>query len=174
MITTYFSRPSTLNRLRSGPLGDDLDELATALQQQGYAYDSIRGYVQGCDQFARWLLQHGYAPSDVNPTLVKRYISGLPRPPSGRLPKDAQGLSHLLKLWRQKKRLPELINEPPRTEADQWLRQYEQYLEHARGIAPSTRHQYLHGPAFPRRLFWDRTSGLVIFASSADLRLCPA
>ena len=45
MITTYFSRSSTLNRLRSGPLGDDLDDLAATLQQQGYAYDSIRVYV---------------------------------------------------------------------------------------------------------------------------------
>jgi hypothetical protein len=45
MLENYFSRPSTLNRLRSGPIGSDVDDLATALQQQGYAWDSIRnGY----------------------------------------------------------------------------------------------------------------------------------
>ena len=62
MLENYFSRPSTLNRLRSGPIGSDVDDLATALQQQGYAWASIRNYVRGCDQFARWLSRHGYAP----------------------------------------------------------------------------------------------------------------
>ena len=42
MIETYFARTSTIDRLRSGPLGPDLDALASALCQQGYARDSIR------------------------------------------------------------------------------------------------------------------------------------
>ena len=125
MIETYFSRTSTINRLRGGPLGPDLDDLATALQQQGYAWDSIRHYLRGCDQFARWLPQQGYAIADVNQTLVKCYISGLQRPPSGRFPKAAEGLSHLLKLWRQKNRLPERLDGSPHTEAGQWLLRYE-------------------------------------------------
>jgi site-specific recombinase XerD len=143
MIETYFFRTSTINRLRDGPLGTDLDDLAIALQQQGYAWESIRGYLRGCDQFARWLPQQGYAIADVNPTLIKRYISGLQRPPSGRFPEGAQGLSHLLKLWGQKKRLPERIDEAPPTEADQWLLRYDQYLDQVCGAAVSTRHHYL-------------------------------
>ena len=143
MIEAYFFRTPTLNRLRGGPLGSDLDDLATSLRQQGYAWDSIRGYLRGCDQFARWLLQQGYAVADVNQTLIKRYISGLQRPPSGRLPKAAEGLSHLLKLWRQQQRLPERIDASPHTEADQWLLRYAQYLEHVCGTAASTRHHYL-------------------------------
>jgi hypothetical protein len=66
MIEMYLARTSTIDRLCSGPIGSDLDDLATALQQQGYARDSIRNYLRGCDQFARWLSQHGYAPSDVS------------------------------------------------------------------------------------------------------------
>lgn len=143
MIEAYFFRTPTLNRLRGGPLGSDLDDLATSLRQQGYAWDSIRGYLRGCDQFARWLLQQGYAVADVNQTLIKRYISGLQRPPSGRLPKAAEGLSHLLQLWRQKQRLPERIDASPHTEADQWLLRYEQYLDQVCGTAASTRHHYL-------------------------------
>jgi integrase len=143
MIEVYFFRTPTLNRLRGGPLGSDLDDLATSLRQQGYAWDSIRGYLRGCDQFARWLLQQGYAVADVNQTLIKRYISGLQRPPSGRLLKAAEGLSHLLKLWRQKQRLPERIDTSPHTEADQWLLRYEQYLDQVCGTAASTRRHYL-------------------------------
>ena len=143
MIEAYFFRTPTINRLRSGPLGADLDELATVLQRQGYAWDSIRGYLRGCDRFARWLFQHDYAVADVNPILIKRYISGLQRPPCGRLPEGAQGLSHLLKLWRQRNRLPEANDESARTEAEQWLIRYDQYLDQVCGAAPSTRSHYL-------------------------------
>ena len=103
MIETYFSRESTISRLRYGPLSSDLDELATTLSQQGYAWDSIRGYLRGCNQFGQWLSQHGYAVADVNSKLVKRYISGLRRPTSSRLAKAAEGLSHLITLWHQQK-----------------------------------------------------------------------
>jgi hypothetical protein len=74
MIETYFARTSTIARLRSGPLGPDLDALASALRQQGYARDSIRRYLRGCDQFARWLCQHGYAVTEFTPTLVHRVV----------------------------------------------------------------------------------------------------
>ena len=142
MIETYFSQPSTLNRLRSGPLGADLDDLVRALQQQGYAPDGIRQHVRGGDQFARWLVQQGYAPSEVTPSLVKHYLSRLRRTPLDALPRTTHGIPHLLKLWREKKHVPEAIEEPPRTEADRWLLQYEQFLDQVCGVAASTRHAY--------------------------------
>lgn len=143
MIESYFSRPSTITRLRGGPLGADLDALATTLHAQGYTWESIRGYLRGCAQFGQWLVQHGYAVADVTPTLVRQYIRGLPRPPSGRLPEGAQGLSHLLQLWRQQNRLPECSHHTPCTEADHWLLRYARYLEQVCGIAASTRQHYL-------------------------------
>lgn len=143
MIETYFARTSTIARLRSGPLGPDLDALASALHQQGYAPDSIRRYLRGCDQFARWLYQHGHAVTEVTPTLVHRYVSGLPRTPAGKLPPAAEGLGHLLTLWRQQHRLPDRHEAVPQTAADHWLLRYAQYLEQVCGAAPSTRQHYL-------------------------------
>jgi len=143
MIELYFSRSSTITRLRCGPLGPDLEALATTLHQQGYTWESIRGYLRGCAQFGQWLSHQGYAVTDVTPTLVSHYISGLQRPPSGRLPEGAQGLSHLLKLWRQHNRLLERSHNSPCTEADQWLLRYEQYLDQVCGVAASTRSHYL-------------------------------
>ena len=137
MSETYFSRPPTITQFRHGPLGSDLADLATTLHQQGYAQDSIRRYMRGCDHFGRWLCQHGYAIADVNHTLVKRYISGLRRPPAGRLPTAAEGLAHRLKLWHQQKRLPEHSDDTPHTEADQWLRRYVQSLNQVCGTAAS-------------------------------------
>src|SRR5919202_234727 len=127
MIETYFARTSTLARLRSGPLGPDLDALASTLHQQGYARDSIRRYLRGCDQFARWLSQHGHAVTEVTPTLVHRYVSELPRTPAGKLPPAAEGLSHLLALWQQKHRLPTRREAVPQTDVDYWLLRYAKY-----------------------------------------------
>jgi integrase/recombinase XerD len=143
MIDTYFSRTSTLDHLRSGPLGADLDALASDLQRQGYARDSIRHYLRGCDQFARWLVQHGHAVTEVTPPLVQRYISELKRSPSGALPKAAEGLSHLHTYWQQQHRLPAAYPPAPETAAEQWLRRYAQYLEQVCGMATSTRHHYV-------------------------------
>jgi len=143
MIETYFARTSTIDRLRSGPLGPDLDALASALRRQGYARDSIRRYLRGCDQFARWLYQHGHTVTEVTPTLVQRYVSGLTRSPAGTLPPAAEGLSHLLTLWQQQHRLPDRRDAVPQTEADQWLLRYAQYLEQVCGTAASTRQHYV-------------------------------
>jgi len=143
MIETYFSRTPTIDRFRRGPLGADLDDLATTLHQQGYAQDTIRRYVRGCDHFGQWLFQYGYAIADVNQTVVQHYLGGLRRSPSGRLPKASEGLSHLLKLWRQQERLPEPRENSPSTEADQWRLRYEQYLDQVCGAAASTRSHYL-------------------------------
>jgi site-specific recombinase XerD len=143
MIEMYFSRASKIDYLQGSPIGDDLENLVTVLEQQGYARRSIRRYLRGCDQFARWLVQQGYAIADVNDTLVTHYLNGLQRAPSGSLPPSTAGLPHLLKLWRQQQRLPECVDESPRTEVDQWLLRYEQYLDQVCGAAVGTRHHYL-------------------------------
>ena len=97
MLEHFFVRPSGIARLRCGPLGTYLDDLATTLHQHRYAPDSIRGYIRTSDQFGRWLSQQGYAIAEMDETLVKRYVGGLQRPPAGRWPKAAEGLSHLLR-----------------------------------------------------------------------------
>jgi site-specific recombinase XerD len=142
MIEHYFSRTSVLTRLRHGLLGPYLDELATTLQQQGYARDSIRHYLRACDQFGQWLTHQGYAAQEVNEALVERYLSGLPRRPAGRQPQAAEGLPHLLRLLRQ----CAIIAPPPPSAAtahDHWLQRYEDYLAHVLGAAVTTQKNYL-------------------------------
>jgi hypothetical protein len=54
-----FIRPSVIARLRGGPLGPYLDDLATFLHHQGYAPSHIQRSVRAGDQCARWLHEQG-------------------------------------------------------------------------------------------------------------------
>jgi len=143
MLDSVFVQPSVVNRLRRTPVGVYLDELVTILHQQGYARDSIRGYLRACAQFGQWLGQQGYHVSEVDETLIQQYRSGLHRSREGRQPKAAEGLPHLLRLLRQRAIVPPPTSPPPSTAADQWLRRYEHYLEHILGATLRTRQRYL-------------------------------
>jgi integrase/recombinase XerD len=143
MIEHYFSRTSVLTRLRHGLLGPYLDELATALHQQGYARDSIRHYLRACDQFGRWLTHQGYTTQEVDEALVERYLRGLPRRPLGRQPQLAEGLPHLLQLLRQCGVITLPPAPSPATADDHWLRRYQDYLAHVLGAAVTTQQNSL-------------------------------
>jgi integrase/recombinase XerD len=143
MIERYFSRTSIITRLRHGLLGPYLDDLATALHQQGYAWDSIRHYLRACDQFGRWLTQQGYASQEVNEALVARYLSGFPRRSTARQPQAAEGLPHLLQILRQRGVVPLPPPPPAATAVDHWLGRYEHYLDHVLGATVTTRKNYL-------------------------------
>jgi hypothetical protein len=143
MLEHFFVRPSVMTRLRGGPLGPYLDDLATILHQHRYTPDSLRGYLRTSDRFGRWLSQQGYAIAEMDDTLVKRYVGGLQGRPAGRWPKAAEGLSHLLRFLRQQAILPPSPSPPSPTTADQWLIRYALYLEQVCGAACSTRTHYL-------------------------------
>jgi len=143
MIEHGFTRTSVITRLRHGPLGAHLDVLATTLHQQGYAPDSIRRTLRAGEQFGQWLAQHGHAIAEVDDALLARYLQTLPPPRTGRQPKAAAGLPHLLRLWRQQDLLPPASTLPVQTDTIQWLGRYVQYLEQVCGTAPSTRTAYL-------------------------------
>jgi integrase/recombinase XerD len=143
MIEHYFSRMSVVARCRLGPLAPYLDDFATTLQQQGYKPDNIRVFLRACGQLSQWLSQQEKIVTDVDETIIARYTSSLPQPPSGRRPKAALGLPHLLRFLRHHAILPVPPCTRPLTETERWLQRYEQYLEQVRGVAASTRTPYL-------------------------------
>jgi hypothetical protein len=79
----------------------------------------------------------------VNEALVEQYLNGFPRSRHGRQPRVAQGLPHLIRLLRQQGIVPISDSRPVPTAIDQWLHQYEQYLDHVLGAAANTRKNYL-------------------------------
>lgn len=54
MLTTYFTHPFTLRKLRADPAGPYLDDFAADLTQAGYSHDKIRAYLRGAGRFSTW------------------------------------------------------------------------------------------------------------------------
>src|SRR6516162_1861277 len=60
------------------------------------APSSIQLYLRTAEHYTQWLQGQGYGVSEMDGALLQRYVSGLMRYRSGKLPKAAQGLSHLV------------------------------------------------------------------------------
>jgi hypothetical protein len=136
MIEHLFIRPSIVARLKGGPLGSYLDDLATLLHQQGYAPSSIQRCLRTGDLFGRWLQGQGYDVTQIDESAIQHYVNGLERYRSGQLPKAAQGLKHIVELLRQR---GSLIDRQSPTPVDQWIAQYDAHLEQVAGLALGTR-----------------------------------
>jgi len=59
MLEHPFARTRVINRLRRGPLGPHLDDLATSLHREGYAPSSIQLYLRTTEHFTLWLQGQG-------------------------------------------------------------------------------------------------------------------
>ena len=139
MIEHFFVHTPVVTRLRGGPLGPYLDDLATILHQQGYAPSSIQRCLRTGELFGRWLQGQGYDVTQIDETAIQHYVSGLERYRSGQLPKAAQGLKHVVGLLRQRGHLSDRQSPTP---VAQWLAAYDAHLGQVAGLALSTRQSY--------------------------------
>ncbi|MCP5015643.1 MAG: site-specific integrase, partial [Ketobacter sp.] len=57
MLSHYYNDLQTLDRYRTGPASEYLDEFITWLEELGFRYRSIRRIVRGASTFARWAQQ---------------------------------------------------------------------------------------------------------------------
>jgi len=53
MLCRYFKYPGVLRRMRQGPLGAEMDAIASALERAGYARLSARRYLSLIASFRR-------------------------------------------------------------------------------------------------------------------------
>lgn len=143
MIDSFIVHPTVRHRLREGLFGPAVDHIAQTLQSQGYSAATIRIYLRNSAHFGQWLLHRRIPAASVTDATVDRYLRHCGRLPSGRLPKAAHGLWHLVTLLREQGVVPMQPLREPVTECDRWLRRYEQYLRSVQGAADSTRETYL-------------------------------
>ena len=142
MIDSIYVRASVLARLHRNPLQPHLEQLATTLHEQGYARSSIRDCVLAGDKFGWWLQRQGCVSTEIDETLLERYVAGLKRYRSGKRCKAAAGLNHLFRILRQQGVVVKRQAATPIAPVDQWLARYEQYMEQVVGAVVGTRQRY--------------------------------
>jgi integrase/recombinase XerD len=143
MLEHLFVRTHVVTRLRGGPMGPYLDNLATRLHQQGYAPSSVQSYLRTSDTFGRWLHRQGYTVSELDEAVLQRYVAGLKRYRCGHLPKAAEGLNHLFTFLQQQGVISHQPAVVPTAPVDQWLAAYDAYLKQVVGLAVGTCQGYL-------------------------------
>ena len=74
MINKLFRFPSTIERLRQGPLSEYLDAYAAAVAEQGYSHHSISRQIVVIADFSRWLKHQHIPVQTLNSKVVDRFL----------------------------------------------------------------------------------------------------
>ena len=73
MLTTYFKRPFTLNKLRCGPAGSHLDEFACQLIRDRYSNYTARRHLRGAGRFSSWAQRRSLTTRELDAFALKRF-----------------------------------------------------------------------------------------------------
>ncbi len=147
MLETVSVHPRICEQIRSGPLGRSVDDFVEVLAGREYATSTIRRHVRAAAIFSAWLDQQGVAATDIDETLVSRFVRGLSRRPSstrpsGRPSEVASGVRLLaVHLWTREV-APRRRLVAARCETDQWLQSFDDHLVHVHGLVVGTRRMY--------------------------------
>jgi site-specific recombinase XerD len=142
MINQLFTLPSTIERLRQGPLNEHLDGYATVVAAQGYAPNSIRSQIVVISDLSRWLQQKHIEVPSLDSNVVDRFLKTRGR--QGEIRRgDARALNRFLALLRQTgvvKPDRERTIESPRQRV---INGYQHYLLQERRLSLATPHNYV-------------------------------
>jgi integrase/recombinase XerD len=85
MLETYFKYPGVLRRMRSGPLVNDIDDIATQLTQSGYSRHTTIRYLSLVASFSRYARKVGCAkPDAMDRALGERFVTSISTSPGTR------------------------------------------------------------------------------------------
>jgi site-specific recombinase XerD len=141
VINQLFTFPSTIERLRQGPLNEYLDAYAASVAEQGYTHDSLRQQIVVIAGFSRWLEQKHIDVHSLDGKVVERFLRLRRRQQRlGRV--EPKALERLLAMLRQKgivkQQQPVAVNAQTRI-----TNEFRCYLLQERGLSPSTLLNYV-------------------------------
>jgi integrase/recombinase XerC len=143
--------------LLESQLAPYVDAFSRHLTERGYASGTIDSYLACVAHFARWTTCCRLDIHGIDEDVVRRFLDDhLPRCncayPVRRTNHDVRAaLRHLLVVLRANSVIAEHL--PVSTPVDEELRRFDDYMNHARGLAPKTRGMALHTV---RRLLFDQ------------------
>jgi len=142
VINQLFIFPSTIERLRQGPLSKYLDAYAVAVAEQGYTHDSIRQQIVAIADFSRWLKQKHIDVQALDSKVVDRFLRLRRRQQRVRRG-DPRTLERLLAMLCQKG----VVKQHQQPVADnaraRITNEFRCYLLQERGLSPSTLLNYV-------------------------------
>ena len=138
----FFPNPASRQRLRSGPLGPEIDGFAAWLASQGYSRHSARRKLRLVADLSGWLGQGELAVEALDERQVERFLLG--RGLRHRQDGSAATCRQLLDFLRDAGRVP---NAPPMPPSDSPIecvaRVYKRFLVDERGVSLATAAIYL-------------------------------
>ena len=143
MDTVHRSRRIDIDWLADGPIGPFVDAFKQFLVEHRYAETTSNSYLAGITHFARWARSRSIQLQRIDEVCVAQFLDDhLPNcsctGPTRRHRGDhGAALRHLLVVLRAKGAiaLPTIRTTP----VDVELLHYDEYMDHARGLAPKTR-----------------------------------
>ncbi len=79
MLEALTVRPRICQPIRSGPLGQWIDDFVAVLAARGYVRSVIRRHVRAAVIFSEWLEQQRVAFTQIDEPLVTRFVNGRAR-----------------------------------------------------------------------------------------------
>jgi site-specific recombinase XerD len=142
MINELFTLPSTIERLRQGPLDKHLDAYAAAVAAQGYALNSIRSQIVVIADLSRWLQQKHIAVPTLDSNVIDRFVKTRRRQ-GGVRRGDGRTLDRMLALLRQEGVVKPERERTVESPHQRVINGFQHYLLQERRLSPATPHNYL-------------------------------
>lgn len=152
--------------LINSALAPHLNGYTERLRRGRYASTTAKGYITGIAHFAHWMTQQDLPVHSLDEQVVEQFLNEhLPRcdcpRPVLRVFRDLRAaLGHLLEILREQGVVP-MLPLPTGDIADE-LRQYDEYMNKARGLAAGTRRTLLR--TIQRLLLYKFANGPVLIA----------
>ena len=138
-IQLFFPNPEKWQRLRAGPLADDIDGFAAWLAHEGYARATARRKLWVTADLSLWLGRQDLAVEAVDEQRLEAYMLTF-KPRRG----DSATVRQLLAWLREQGRVPAVRDAVPgEGPVEPILCTYECFLVEQRGVSPATVANYL-------------------------------
>jgi site-specific recombinase XerD len=141
-MNAFFKRSKIISQLQVGPLGRYIADYAAQLRSEGYARETGRFKIRFVAQFSRWLSRQQFGAEQVSERIIDRFLRSRRRLGFQITHTDPSALSRMLRLLRSRSVVEEGRKPPPKA-SDAVLGAYTHYLDKERGLAPTTRKNYL-------------------------------
>jgi len=142
VINELFTLPSTIERLRQGPLKEYLDAYAAVVAEQGFAPNSIRMQISAIADLSQWLQEKRIAVSSLDREVLARFLKKRVHQVEDRRG-DGRALNRLLALLRQRGIVKPDLERSVETPQQRVINGFRQYLLQERRLSLSTPHNYL-------------------------------